>query len=224
MRVDDSPTDAPVGSVDSVSAAAVERTLQNRRDRYGEQAKRLVSAYLRLIEETGDVDPPIALVLARAKIANKTFYNLFASKTELQIAARERFMQLTVARIESRMHEFATPESRALGWVDCYLERMLSDGSSISLEGPRYAARIPGLVTYPHPDLIAPLEDSLAELRGHDEPTPSCHQDALFLYDLVNGTAVRAIVANTKPSNDEIRDLKKLAMLIMQGWSTPQTE
>ena len=35
----------------------------------------------------------------------------------------------------------------------------------------------------------------MAELRGHDGPTPSCHQDALFLYDLVNGTAVRAIVA-----------------------------
>jgi AcrR family transcriptional regulator len=193
----------------SLAHAAVERSLATRRAASQDQAARLIDACIDLMQETQDLDPPVAAILRRAGLPTKALYRLFPSKTDLLLAVWEHMVGETVARIDEQMAVATTGADAVLAWVWALVERMGESAPEtvpMTVSAASYAARLPDDITYPHPALLAPLEAALTALaaeqggRGGGTQVGTPAETSRVVFDLVSHAMVRALVRRDRLS------------------------
>jgi len=178
-----------------------------------EQAARLVDACIALMEETGDLDPPVAAILRRAGLPTKAMYRLFPSKDDLLLRVWEHVVAITVADIEARMATASTPLERVFAWVWALADKMSSAAGPVPLpiSSATFAARLRHEPTYPHPALVAPLEAALAALATESTSGPAVGtpaETARAVFDLVVHGVIRALVRGEHLGAEERRVLE----------------
>jgi AcrR family transcriptional regulator len=194
----------------SLTEAAVERALMARRATSYDQAARLIDACVSVMQETGEFDPPVATILRRAGLPTKTLYRLFPSKTDLLLAVWEQLVGQTVRVVRERMAAARTPADQVMAWVNAMVDR-LGDSSipgtvPLPVVTPSYAARLHDDVTYPHPDLLAPLEEALAALardRKVGTAVGEPPETAAVVFDVVMHCMIRVLVRGHPLTQDE---------------------
>jgi AcrR family transcriptional regulator len=143
---------------------AVERALAQQRATYSDEAERLVQAALTLIRESGQLEPPVAAIVRRARLSNQAFYRHFRSKHELLVAVLDHGIALLAEYLSSRMEEAPTPTAQVEAWIRGMLEQALHPRGA---EATRPFALARSLLAQHYPEEVASSEQRLTALvRG----------------------------------------------------------
>ena len=94
------------------------RAVEERELEHLQTVQRLVDATYRVIERTGDVDPPIRAVLRESGLTNQAFYKCFRSKDELLLVLLDDGRRRLVGYLERRMARVESREAKVRAWVE----------------------------------------------------------------------------------------------------------
>jgi AcrR family transcriptional regulator len=98
---------------------SVERSLQVARARAQDRSDRFVASATALMEERGDVDFTVQDIVDRSRMSIRTFYNFFASKDDVLVAAHETVLANEVA---PRLRKRCDAESDPVLKLKVYIE------------------------------------------------------------------------------------------------------
>jgi AcrR family transcriptional regulator len=172
---------------------AVERALARQRDAYAAEADRFVQAALALIRERGELEPPVAAIVRRARLSNQAFYRHFRSKHELLVAVLDHGIALLADYLAARMAEAPSASERVRAWLSGMLEQALNPRGAEAtrpfvLARGRLARHYPEEVVLSEQRLTALVRDALAEAKAAGElPGADPAADAEALYHLAMG-------------------------------------
>jgi AcrR family transcriptional regulator len=172
---------------------AVERALARQRDAYAVEADKLVQAALALIRERGELEPPVAAIVRRARLSNQAFYRHFRSKHELLVAVLDHGIALLADYLAARMAEAPSASERVRAWLRGMLEQALNPRGAgatrpFVLARGRLARHYPEEVALSEQRLTALVRDALAEAKAAGElPAADPAADAEALYHLAMG-------------------------------------
>lgn len=185
----------PLGSASppSLAGRAVERTLRARRDRYEQEVSRLITATLDLIESSGELEPRVSEIVARAGLSNQAFYKHFRSKRELLVTVLDAGIQRLADHLAERMAERSDPLERVRAWLEGMLAQALRPRAAdatrpFALSRERLATGHPREVAESERRLTALVRDALAAARDAGAlPSVDPERDAETLYHLAMG-------------------------------------
>jgi AcrR family transcriptional regulator len=180
---------APASAVER----AVDRALARQRDTYAAEADKLVQAALGLIRERGELEPPVAAIVRRARLSNQTFYRHFRGKHELLVAVLDHGIALLADYLAVRMAEAPSASERVRAWLRGMLEQALHPRGSEAtrpfvLARGRLARHYPEEVALSEQRLTALVREAIAEAKQAGElPAADPAADAESLYHLAMG-------------------------------------
>ena len=191
---------------DELADRAIERTVAERRAEYVAEIQRVLDAAYRVIERTGEVDPPMRALLREAGLSTQGFYRCFQSKDELLLLLLDDGRRRLVTYLEHRMARARSRDGRIRAWV----EGVLAQASH-----PDAASRTrPFLV---HQDRLAaayPEEqqrsvDALVDLLAPHVPD---RRDAVAIYHLAFGALHAALRDGRAPTTAETEHLVRFSI------------
>lgn len=177
----------------SFAGRAVERTLARRRERYASEVTRLVDAALALIEATGELEPRVSEIVARAGLSNQAFYKHFRSKRELLVAVLDAGIERLATHLAERMGAHADPVERVRAWLEGMTAQALHEKAAsatrpFALSRERLATAYPEEVADSERRLTALVRDALLEARASGAlPFADPERDAETLHHLAMG-------------------------------------
>ena len=185
---------------------AIERTVAERRAEYVTEIQRVLDAAYRVIERTGEVDPPMRALLREAGLSTQGFYRCFQSKDELLLLLLDDGRRRLLSYLQHRMGRARSPEGRVRAWVEGVLAQAAH---------PEAASRTrPFLV---HQDRLAaayPEEqqrsvDALVDLLATAVPD---RRDAEAIYHLAFGALHAALREDRAPTSAETEHLVRFSV------------
>lgn len=205
--------------------AAVDRALERQRAAYAAEAERLVQATLALIRERGELEPPVAAIVKRARLSNQAFYRHFRSKHELLVAVLDHGIVLLEDYLRARMAAAATPSERVRAWLRGMLEQALNARGA---EATRPFALARSQLARHHPQEVAASEQRLTALvreaiadakRAGELRTADPEADAEALYHLAMGWLETRLVEEDPAERARARRLEAFAMAGLRAGS-----
>jgi AcrR family transcriptional regulator len=172
---------------------AVDRALARQRDAYAAEADKLVQAALGLIRERGELEPPVAAIVRRARLSNQAFYRHFRGKHELLVAVLDHGIALLADYLGARMAEAPSASERVRAWLVGMLEQGLHPRGAEAtrpfvLARGRLARHYPEEVALSEQRLTALVRDAIAEAKQAGElPAADPVADSESLYHLAMG-------------------------------------
>src|SRR6266568_5963914 len=97
---------------------AIERSTAERQATYVEEIRTLVEAAYRVIEKTGNFDPPLRDILKVPGLSTQAFYKHFRSKDELLLVLLDDGRRRLIGYLRHRMEKAPTPEGRVRAWIE----------------------------------------------------------------------------------------------------------
>lgn len=197
---------------------AVDRALARQRDAYTAEADRLVQAALGLIRERGELEPPVAAIVRRARLSNQAFYRHFRSKHELLVAVLDHGIGVLAEYLAERMAKEPRPSERVRAWLRGMLEQALHPRGAEAtrpfvLARGRLARHYPEEVALSEQRLTALARDALAEARQAGElPEADPVADAESLYHLAMGWLEARLAAETPAERAQAARIEAFAM------------
>ena len=200
---------APV--TDTLARRAVERALSERHAELAGHMQRIVDATYELIEQTGDVDPPMRRILRHGGISTQAFYRHFRSKDELMLALLDDGRRRLVAHLERRMRRAGPPEAQVRAWVEGVMAQAADAGAARRTRPfvageDRLAERFPEEHAASVDQLVSLLATPLAALGGAG-PGSRARQDAEAVYRLTFATLRDCLLARRTPSAESVDHL-----------------
>jgi len=197
---------------------AVERALAGQRAAYAAEAERLVQATLALIRERGQLEPPVAAIVRRARLSNQAFYRHFRSKHELLVAVLDHGVTLLADYLTARMAEAADPTARVRAWIRGMLEQAKNPRGAeatrpFALARSRLAQRFRAEVASSERQLTALVRDALEEARASGAlPSVEPAEDAETLYHLTMGWLEARLAQDALATPEQAARLEAFAM------------
>ena len=153
---------------------AVDRALAPQRDAYAAEADKLLQAALGLIRERGELEPPVAAIVRRARLSNQAFYRHFRGKHELLVAVLDHGIALLAEYLATRMAEAPSGVERVRAWLRGMLEQALHPRGAeatrpFALARGRLARHYPEEVALSEQRLTALVRDAIAEAKQAGE-------------------------------------------------------
>lgn len=208
----------------SFAGRAVERTLERRRARYASEVTRLVEAALELIESTGELEPRVSEIVARAGLSNQAFYKHFRSKRELLVAVLDAGIERLADHLAERMAERDEPLERVRAWLEGITAQALRDKAAaatrpFALSRERLASAYPDEVAESEVRLTALVRDALGDARAAGVlPFVDPERDAETLYHLAMGWMQSRLRAGDVADPG---DAERLVTFALAGLSRP---
>ncbi len=204
---------------------AVDRALERQRAAYAAEADKLVQAALALIRERGELEPPVAAIVRRARLSNQAFYRHFRGKHELLVAVLDHGIALLADYLATRMAKSASPTERVRAWLRGMLEQALDSRGAeatrpFALARSQLARHYPEEVARSEQRLTALLRTALeeakaaGELRGADPEA-----DAEALYHLAMGWLETRLVEDDPAERAQAARLEAFAMAGLRAGS-----
>ncbi|MEN8161060.1 MAG: TetR/AcrR family transcriptional regulator [Myxococcota bacterium] len=196
----------------------MERALASQRAAYAAEAERLVEATLGLIRERGELEPPVAAIVRRARLSNQAFYRHFRSKHELLVAVLDHGIALLAEYLTTRMAEASDPTARVRAWIRGMLEQALHPRGA---EATRPFALARSRLAQHHPEEVAASELRLTTLvrgaidearRAGELPGAEPTADAEALYHLAMGWLEARLVEEELATPAQAARLEAFAM------------
>jgi AcrR family transcriptional regulator len=203
----------------------VERALARQRDAYAAEAERLVQAALGLIRERGELEPPVAAIVRRARLSNQAFYRHFRSKHELLVAVLDHGIALLAEYLEARMAQAQGPAERVRAWLRGMLEQALHPRGAeatrpFALARGRLARHYPEEVALSEQRLAALVRDAIAEAKQAGElPDADPATDAESLYHLAMGWLEARLAAEQPADRAQAARVEAFAMAGLRAGS-----
>ena len=196
------------------AAAAAERALAKRREKYEAESERLMAAALVVMRERATVDPTVADILAEAGLSTAAFYRLFPTKDDLLLALLEQAGATTRSYLAHRLEREPDPTHRIVVWIegmfDLLRTRDLVERNRPFLLGhPRLVERFPEEISSMVARLVEPLATAIAEARaaaGIDPGDPA--GDARLVHHQVFGVLV------DRAAERRVRDRAEVAAVV----------
>ena len=198
--------------------AAVERALEAQRAAYAAEAERLVRAALALIRERGDLEPPVAAIVKRARLSNHAFYRHFRSKHELLVAVLDHGIALLEDSLRARMAAAPTPTERVRTWLRGMLAQALDARGAaatrpFALARSQLARHYPDEVAASERRLTALVRGAIAEAKRTGElPAADPDADAEALYHLAMGWLETRLLEADPAERTQAKRLETFAM------------
>ncbi len=196
----------------------MERALAGQRAAYAAEAERLVRATLDLIRERGELEPPVAAIVRRARLSNQAFYRHFRSKHELLVAVLDQGCALLADYLGQRMARAASAEARVREWIRGMLAQGLDARGAeatrpFALARSQLARHYPEEVARSEARLRALVREALAAARAAGElPHAEPDADAEALYHLAMGWLEARLVEDGPASRARAARLEAFAM------------
>jgi AcrR family transcriptional regulator len=203
--------------------AAVDRALARQRAAYAAEAERLVQAALALIRERGQLEPPVAAIVKRARLSNQAFYRQFRGKHELLVAVLDHGIALLEDHLRARMSEAAGPRERVRAWLRGLLAQALDPRGAeatrpFALARAQLARHYPEEVAASERRLTALVRDAIAEARRAGElPGADPNTDAEALYHLAMGWLEARLAEPQPASRARAKRLESFALAGLRG-------
>ena len=197
---------------------AVARALESQRAAYSAEAEKLVEAALALIRERGDLEPPVAAIVRRAKLSNQAFYRHFRSKHELLVAVLDHGIALLEEYLRVRMDAAPTATERVRAWLHGMLEQALnSRGAEASrpfaLARSQLARHYPAEVATSEQRLSALVHAAITDAKHAGElPGADPDADSEALYHLAMGWLETRLLEDTPADRTRAERLEAFAM------------
>jgi AcrR family transcriptional regulator len=204
---------------------AVDRALARQRDAYAAEADRLVQAALGLIRERGELEPPVAAIVRRARLSNQAFYRHFRSKHELLVAVLDHGIALLAEYLEARMEKAPSAAERVRAWLCGMLEQALHPRGAEAtrpfvLARGRLARHYPEEVALSEQRLTALVREALAEAKQSGElPNADPAADAESLYHLAMGWLEARLAADEPADRAQAGRVEAFAMAGLRAGS-----
>jgi AcrR family transcriptional regulator len=197
---------------------AVERALQTQRDAYAAEAERLVQAALALIRERGDLEPPVAAIVRRARLSNQAFYRHFRGKHELLVAVLDHGIALLEVYLRGRMQAAPNATERIRAWLRGMLEQALNARGAeatrpFALARSQLARHYPEEVAISEQRLSALVREAIADAKRAGElPAADPDADAEALYHLAMGWLETRLLEDDPAERAQAKRLEAFAM------------
>jgi AcrR family transcriptional regulator len=197
---------------------AVERALARQRAAYAAEVDQLVGAALALIRERGELEPPVAAIVRRARLSNQAFYRHFRGKHELLVAVLDHGIALLAEYLEARMAAASDPVERVRAWVRGMLAQALNARGAeatrpFALARGRLARQYPDEVARSERRLTALVRGAIAEAKAAGAlPDADPDADAEALYHLAMGWLESRLVTDDPAERREAARLEAFAM------------
>ena len=196
-------------------AAAVERTLADRRTATRDRVEALVANCHSLMVETGDPDPPLSLILERSRVSLRAFYSMFESKDAVLVAVLERGVGQALAFVHGRLSEAESPLEVVELWVHGFLDRVCTvperGSMSLLLQANRFARQFPDDTERLVDQLISPLIEAITALRASAN---GAGVDARLIYWMLVGAVSEFRVRDKRPDSEFVDRLCRAATRI----------
>lgn len=206
---------------DALARRAVERAVADKQSELARSMQAIVEATYALVEESGDIDPPMRAILARSGLSTQAFYRQFRSKDELMLALLDDGRRRLVAYLQRRMQRASSSSAEVRAWVEGVMAQA-ADARAAGRTRPFVAgeARIAELFPDEHNasvgqlvSLLVPPLSSIASTEGDDETAgEDVHRDADAVYRLTFATLRDHLVSRTKPTPATVEHLVRFVL------------
>jgi len=190
---------------EGLATRAVERALEARRATYEDEVQRLLTASFSLIQQSGDLEPPVGAIVKAAGLSNQAFYRHFRSKDELLLATLDEGVGRLADYLGHRMESAEDPVARVRAWIGGVLEQALQDTAAEATRPfagarARLAQRFPAEVEASERRLTALLADALRDAAAAGVLRSDPEHDAETIYTLAMGWVQRRL-AHPEPAS-----------------------
>jgi len=185
---------------------AIERSTAERQAGYVEEIRLLVDATYRLIEKTGEFDPPLRDILKASGLSTQAFYKHFRTKDELMLVLLDDGRRQLVGYLEHRMAKASTPAGRVRAWIEGVLAQA-ADPKAAKRTKPfvanqdRLADQFPAEQQASVDRLLELLVQPLGEMTG------ASRGDAEAIYHVAFGALRAHLMRGDRPSEAEVDHL-----------------
>lgn len=212
---------------DSVMGLAVGRSIERRRATAQHEIERLVAAALKVIRETGRLEPTVSAILAEAGLSNQAFYRHFRSKHELLVAVLDQGIRGLARYLETRMDATRSATDATREWIRG-MAAQASDPTGARATRPFVLARgnlsesFPKEVAASAIQIQAPLRKALERGRATGEMTDvDPERDAESAYLLMMGWLEARLLEDRVPTRHELDSLEAFLLAgLSRGAST----
>jgi AcrR family transcriptional regulator len=198
--------------------AAVDRALERQRAAYSAEAEKLVQAALALIRERGELEPPVASIVKRARLSNQVFYRHFRGKHELLVAVLDHGIALLEHYLRARMATAPSASERVRAWLRGMLDQALNARAAeatrpFALARSQLARHYPEEVAASEQRLTALVRESIADAKRAGElPSADPDADAEALYHLAMGWLETRLLEDDPAERAQAKRLESFAM------------
>jgi AcrR family transcriptional regulator len=209
------PSPAPARSL---ALRSVDRSMEQRRNAYEDEVRRLIDASSKLIGQTGCLEPRVGEIVAEAGLSNQAFYKHFRSKDELLLAVLDEGIRELASYLGHRMAKARSPERRIRQWISGLLEQALQPGAAVAtrpfaLSRARLAELFPAEVKASEQQLTEMLLEAIREAREvGDLGVVDPERDAELIYNLAMGWVERKLADPETTRRSEAAHLIEFAM------------
>jgi AcrR family transcriptional regulator len=206
---------------DALARRAVERAVADKQSELARSMQGIVESTYALVEESGDIDPPMRQILARSGLSTQAFYRQFRSKDELMLALLDDGRRRLVGYLERRMQRASSPSAQVRAWVEGVMAQA-ADARAAGRTRPFVTGevRIAELFPDDHNDsveqlvsLLVPPLSTITSTKGNDKTAGErVHRDAEAVYRLTFATLRDHLVSRTKPTPATIDHLVRFVL------------
>jgi AcrR family transcriptional regulator len=197
---------------------SVDRALERQRAAYAADAEKLVQAALALIREHGELEPPVAAIVKRARLSNQAFYRHFRGKHELLVAVLDHGIALLEDYLRARMVAVESPTERVRAWLRGMLEQALNSRGAqatrpFALARSQLARHYPAEVAASEQRLSALVREAIADAKRAGElPGADPFADSEALYHLAMGWLETRLLEDGPAERAQANRLEAFAM------------
>ena len=205
---------------------AVDRALEAQRATYAAEADKLVQAALALIRERGELEPPVAAIVRRARLSNQAFYRHFRGKHELLVAVLDHGIGLLEDYLRVRMAAAPRGSERVRAWLRGMLEQARSSRGAeatrpFALARSQLARHYPEEVAASERRLSALVREAIADAKRAGElPAADPDADAEALYHLAMGWLETRLLEDDPAERAQAKRLEAFAMAGLRAGSS----
>ena len=206
-------------------ARVVDRALERQRAAYSAETEKLVQAALALIREQGELEPPVAAIVRKARLSNQAFYRHFRSKHELLVAVLDHGIALLEAYLGERMAAAPNATERVRAWLRGMLEQALHARGAeatrpFALARSQLARHYPEEVAASERRLTALVREAIGEAKRAGElPHADPEADSEALYHLAMGWLETRLLEDDPAERAQAKRLEAFAMAGLRAGS-----
>jgi AcrR family transcriptional regulator len=206
---------------DTLAERAVERAVADKRAELAAGMERIVESVYGLIEQTGDLDPPMRQILAHSGLSTQAFYRHFQSKDELMLAVLDDGRRRLVGHLEHRMQRAGSADAKVRAWIEGVLAQAADPRAArrtrpFVVSEDRLADAFPEEHQASIEQLVALLLPPLAELQGVSgtgRVTGRVRDDARAVYRLTFATLRDMLASGERPTKSLVDHLVAFVLL-----------
>lgn len=193
------------------------RSLAERHATYTEEVRRFIDAGIRLMSESGTLDPRVTEVVSEAGLSNTAFYRHFPSKDDLLLAILADGVHQLLTYLEHQMEKEDSPLGQVRAWVRGILVQAARPSAARATRpfanAERLAELFPAETHESIEALKTPLRDSIEALRESGlAPDADPARDADAVYQLAMGITHHDLLRDIQPTEEDIRHVVAFAV------------